>query len=53
LDAKHGRNALPALRENQDDEKQSGSSASENAEEQEQVPDMPSLVRQESGPVED
>jgi hypothetical protein len=40
LDAKHGRNALPALRENQDDEK-------------EQVPDMPSLVRQESGPVED
>jgi len=37
LDAKHGRNAMPALQESsQDDEK---------------VPDMPKLVRQESGPV--
>jgi hypothetical protein len=38
LDAKHGRNAMPALLECDDDEK---------------VPDMPSLVRQESGPVEE
>ena len=37
LDAKHGRNAMPALKESQDDEK---------------VPDMPKLTRQASGPVE-
>ena len=37
LDAKHGRNAMPALEESQDDEK---------------VPDMPKLTRQASGPVE-
>jgi len=53
LDAKHGREAMPALQE------QSGSSASESAVEQhddddddEKVPDIPKLVRQESGPVE-
>jgi hypothetical protein len=38
LDAKHGRNAMPALPEQQDDD-------------DEKVPDMPTLVRQESGPV--
>ena len=40
LDAKHGREAMPALQE------QSGS------DDDEKVPDMPPLVRQESGPVE-
>ena len=38
LDAKHGRDAMPAVPECQDDEK---------------VPDMPQLVRQESGPIEE
>jgi hypothetical protein len=38
LDVKHGREAMPALQENDDDD--------------EKVPDMPKLVRQESGPVE-
>ena len=37
LDAKHGREAMPSFQEQDDDEK---------------VPDMPKLVRQESGPVE-
>ena len=41
LDAKHGREAMPALQE------QSGS------DDDEKVPDMPPLVRQESGPVEE
>ena len=40
LDAKHGREALPALQEQQNDD------------DDEKVPDMPPLVRQESGPVE-
>jgi hypothetical protein len=43
LDAKHGRNAMPALPE--DD----GSCSDDD----EKVPDMPKLVRQESGPVEE
>ena len=38
LDVKHGREAMPALQENDDDD--------------EKVPDIPKLVRQESGPVE-
>jgi hypothetical protein len=44
LDAKHGRNAMPPLPE-QDD----GSCSDDD----EKVPDMPKLVRQESGPVEE
>ncbi len=45
LDAKHGREAMPPLRENDG----SGSGSSDD---DEKVPDMPKLVRQESGPVE-
>ena len=44
LDAKHGRNDMPALQECQDDEK---------TQDDEAMPDLPKLVRQESGPVAD
>jgi hypothetical protein len=43
LDAKHGRNAMGPLLE----------CGTEQCDDDEKVPDMPSLVRQESGPVED
>ena len=43
LDAKHGRNAMPAVQE----------AASVSSDDDEKVPDMPALVRQESGPIEE
>jgi hypothetical protein len=43
LDAKHGRNAMGPLLE----------CGTEQCDDDEKVPDMPSLVRQESGPVEE
>ena len=42
LDAKHGRNAMPAVQE-----------VASGSDDDEKVPDMPTLVRQESGPIEE